>query len=65
MDASMAARDYFGSDGSAPLQIDSLEGTKSTIDFDFGLLYAVNENFRIGFHFQQPFLDIYWEFLEF
>ena len=61
----MAARDYFGSDGSAPLQIDSLEGTKSTIDFDFGLLYAVNENFRIGFHFQQPFLDIYWEFLEF
>ena len=65
MDAGMAARDYFGSDGSAPLQIDSFEGTKSTIDFDFGLLYAVNENFRIGFHFQQPFLDIYWEFLEF
>ena len=27
MDA-VAARDYFGSDGSAPLQIDSLEGQK-------------------------------------
>ena len=27
--------------------------------------YAVNNNFRIGLHFQQPYLDIYWEFFEF
>ena len=47
------------------LQIDSLEGTKSTIDFDFESFIAVNENFKLVFHFQQPFLNIYWEFLEF
>ena len=34
-------------------------------DFDFGLLYAPTDNFRIGVHFQQPFIDFYWEFFEF
>ena len=32
---------------------------------DFGMLYAVNDNFRVGIHFQQPYIDFYWEFFEF
>ena len=65
MDASVAFEDYLGSDGSAPLSIDSMFGTTSLFDFDFGILYAPTENFRIGIHFQQPFIDFYWEFFEF
>ena len=65
MDAGIAFNDYFGQDGSAPLTIDSVKGKKSLIDFDFGILYAPTENFRIGVHFQQPFIDFYWEFFEF
>ena len=30
-----------------------------------GMLYAVNDNFRVGVHFQQPYIDFYWEFFEF
>ena len=56
--------DYVGNDGAA-FSLDSPKGTVSLIDFDFGLQYAINENLRIGIHFQQPFLDIYWKFLEF
>ena len=59
------ASDYFGFDGSDPFKIESDEGKPRLIDFDFGILYAVNENFRFGVHFQQPYLDIYWEFFEF
>jgi len=65
LNASTAFKDYTGQDGSQALSIDSIRGTESLVDFDFGILYAVNENFRIGVHFQQPFLDIYWEFFEF
>jgi len=56
--------DYFGEIGD-PLTFDSMEGKYTIIDFDFGFLYAVNENFRLGIHFQQPYIDIYWEFFEF
>ena len=45
--------------------LDSPGGEVSMIDFDFGILYAVNENFRVGLHFQQPYIDFYWEFFEF
>jgi len=45
--------------------LDSPGGEQSMIDFDFGILYAVNESFRVGIHFQQPYLDFYWEFFEF
>jgi hypothetical protein len=45
--------------------LDSPGGEVSMIDFDFGILYAVNDNFRIGLHFQQPYIDFYWEFFEF
>ena len=51
-------------DYSGDFTLDAL-GEVSMIDFDFGILYAVNESFRIGLHFQQPYLDFYWEFFEF
>ncbi len=65
MKASTAFDDYTGGDGSTPLSIDSMFGKTSLFDFDFGILYAPSENFRIGVHFQQPFIDFYWEFFEF
>ena len=45
--------------------LDNPGGEVSMIDFDFGILYAVNESFRVGLHFQQPYIDFYWEFFEF
>ena len=65
MDFGPTWQDYIGSDGSASFSIDSPRGTPSLIDFDFGLQYAVSETFRFGIHFQQPYLDFYWEFFEF
>ena len=32
------------------------------VHFDFGFIYAINESFRFGLHFQQPFVSIYWKF---
>lgn len=54
-----------GEDGGASFIFDSPIGKYTPFDFDFGMLYAVNENFRIGVHFQQPYIDIYWKFFEF
>jgi len=34
----------------------------SDIDFDFGFIYARSENFRIGIHFQRPFIAFYYKF---
>jgi hypothetical protein len=31
------------------------------IHLDFGFVYAVNESFRFGFHFQKPFIAFYWK----
>ena len=45
--------------------LDAPGGDVSMIEFDFGILYAVNESFRVGLHFQQPYIDFYWEFFEF
>ena len=53
--------DYFGDEGD-PFVFDSPKGDYNPIDFDFGFMYAVNSNFRIGLHFQKPYLDFYWEF---
>ena len=33
----------------------------SPIHLDFGLMYAVNESFRFGMHFQKPFIAFYWK----
>ena len=57
--------DYFGTDDTPAFSLDSPRGDASMIDFDFGMLYAVNDNFRVGIHFQQPYIDFYWEFFEF
>jgi len=58
-------KDYFGNDNTPAFSLDSPRGDASMIDFDFGMLYAVNDNFRVGIHFQQPYIDFYWEFFEF
>ena len=58
-------RDYLGTEGSTMFSIDSPRGTPSLIDFDFGMQYAVSETFRFAIHFQQPYIDFYWEFFEF
>ena len=59
-----AIKDYMGDIG-APLAFDAFGGDESLMDFDFGFMYSVNNNFRIGLHFQQPYIDIHWEFFEF
>ena len=65
MDFGPTWEDYIGSDGTSAFSIDSPRGAPSLIDFDFGVQYAVSETFRFGIHFQQPYLDVYWEFFEF
>ncbi len=32
------------------------------IDFDFGFIYAYSEQFRVGIHFQRPFIAFYYKF---
>lgn len=56
--------DFFGITGDV-LTFDSFRGEAADFSFDFGFMYAVNENFRIGVHFQQPYIDFHWEFFEF
>lgn len=48
-----------------PFILDGLEGEYRTVDFDFGLLYAVNNSLRIGIHFKDPYLELFWRILEF
>ena len=31
------------------------------VHLDFGFMYAVNESFRFGIHFQKPFIAFYWK----
>lgn len=40
-------------------------GDRKNFDFDFGLTFSPNETLRIGMHFQQPFITIYWKFLDY
>jgi len=47
-----------------PFILDSKSGEYRMVDFDFGFLYAVSETFRVGIHFQEPFLVFYWKFFE-
>jgi len=65
MDFSDLASDYLGDDGTAAFSLESAAGSVSIVDFDFGLQYTLNETFKIGLHFQQPYIDFYWEFFEF
>ena len=54
--------DYTGDD--TPFILDSTKGDYRPVDFDFGFLYAMSESFRLGIHFQEPYLIFYWEFYE-
>ena len=65
MNFSDLASDYLGDDGTAAFSLESPAGSVSMVDFDFGLQYTLNETFKIGLHFQQPYIDFYWEFFEF
>ena len=47
-----------------PFVLDSPKGDYRMVDFDFGFLYAFGETFRLGIHFQEPYLLLYWEFYE-
>ena len=57
--------DYSGNDGSSSFALDGRGGKAELFDFDFGFMYAMNESFRVGIHFNQPYIDFYWEFYEF
>ncbi len=57
-----AAKDYFSDD--TPFIFDAKGGDYRMVDFDFGFLYAIKETFRVGVHFQEPYLAFYWEFYE-
>ncbi len=48
-----------------PFILDGLDGEPRTVDFDFGLLYAMNESLRIGIHFQHPYVALFWRIIEF
>ena len=54
--------DYFRE---TPFILDAVDGQYRTVDFDFGLLYAVNNSLRIGIHFKDPYFEIFWRILEF
>jgi hypothetical protein len=55
-------KDYFSE---TPFILDGIDGEERTVDFDFGLLYAVNESLRIGVHFQHPYIALFWRIIEF
>ena len=53
---------YFDFDeGGEPFTVDAQQGDYQPVDLDFGFLYTYNEAFRVGFHFQAPFLTFYWK----
>lgn len=54
--------DYFRK---TPFILDGIAGEYRTVDFDFGLMYAVNQSLRIGVHFKDPYLVLFWRIVEF
>ena len=53
--------EYWGDDGynSDPVTKPS---ENRPVHLDFGFIFAVNESFRFGMHFQKPFIAIYCKF---
>jgi len=40
-----------------------IDGDEQTdIHLDFGFIYALNDNFRVGLHLTAPFIGFYWKF---
>ena len=58
-----STEDFFGNVGDA-FTFDSFRGEAAEFSFDFGFMYAVNDNFRIGVHFQQTDFHLSWKKLE-
>ncbi len=50
---------YFDED--SPFSIETQNGDYQPVDLDFGFLYTFNESFRIGAHFQNPYVTFYWK----
>ncbi len=44
---------------------DYSQGERKEFDLDFGITYAANNSLRIGFHFQQPYITLYWKFMDY
>jgi len=44
---------------------DNSKGQRKEVDFDFGITYVANDALRIGFHFQRPYITLYWKFYDY
>ena len=60
MEFDEAISSYIGDDGT-PFTVESQRGSFQPIDLDFGFLYTVSDHFRIGIHFQSPFVALFWK----
>jgi len=47
--------------GGTPFMIDTQHGDYQPLDLDFGFMWSKSDNFRIGIHFQSPYLNFYWK----
>ena len=54
----------FGFEYELPLSSSEVEKDQEIlpVHFDFGFVYALNNNFRFAFHFQRPWVGFYWKF---
>jgi hypothetical protein len=52
-------KSYFDKD--SPFSIESQKGDYQPVDMDFGFLYTFTEEFRVGVHFQNPYVTFYWK----
>lgn len=55
-----AIASYTGNDGT-PFTVEAQRGSFQPFDLDFGFLYTVSDHFRVGIHFQSPFVALYWK----
>jgi len=51
---------YYNLEELSDTKVDEPDNYKP-IHLDFGFIYAVNESFRFGIHFQKPFIAFYWK----
>ena len=47
--------------GGTPFSVETQTGDYQPVDLDFGFIYTINDAFRLGLHFQSPYLEIYWK----
>ncbi|NQU05991.1 MAG: zinc ribbon domain-containing protein [Calditrichaeota bacterium] len=52
---------YFDFEGT-PFTIATQHGDYQPVDLDFGFLWSLTETFRLGVHFQSPYVTFYWKF---